>query len=56
LSQEAWRLTRALCAGCSLGQALEEIAGAEACAAAVLAEHLAAGRFIAFTLSEAGGD
>ncbi|HEY4037988.1 MAG TPA: DNA-binding domain-containing protein [Burkholderiaceae bacterium] len=56
LSKEAWRLTRALCAGRSLGQALEEIAGAEVCAAAVLAEHLAAGRFIAFTLNEAGGD
>jgi len=49
LNQAAWRLTAALCAGRSLGIALRENAGADA--DRVLAEHLATGRFIDFTLS-----
>jgi hypothetical protein len=50
-SEAGWRLTSALCAGRPLGVALEEVAGADAAASAVLAEHLAAGRFVAFTLN-----
>jgi hypothetical protein len=48
LSEPAWRLTVALCAGRALGPALEENADADA--GCVLAEHLAAGRFTDFTL------
>jgi hypothetical protein len=48
LSEPAWRLTAALCAGRSLGAALQENADADA--GRVLAEHLATGRFIDFTL------
>jgi hypothetical protein len=56
LGEAAWRLTSALCGGRSLAQALEEMAGADACASTVLAGHLAAGRFVAFTLNESGDD
>jgi hypothetical protein len=56
LSEAAWRLTSALCAGRPFGAALEEIAGADQCASGVLADHLAAGRFIAFTVNETGDD
>ena len=48
LSEAAWRFTAALCAGRSLGLALEDSADADA--AGVLGEHLASGRFIDFTL------
>ena len=48
LNEPAWRLTAALCAGRSLGVALRENADADA--DRVLAEHLATGRFIDFTL------
>jgi hypothetical protein len=56
LSEGAWRLTTALCAGCSLGTALEDSVGTDAHASAVLAEHLAAGRFVAFTLDKNDDD
>ena len=56
LGQAAWLLTRALCGGRSLGQALEEVDGADACARTLLAEHLAAGRFVAFTLNQSVDD
>jgi len=49
LNQAAWRLTAGLCAGRSLGIALRQNADADA--DRVLAEHLAIGRFIDFTLS-----
>ncbi len=54
LGERAWRLTAALCAGCSLGTALQEHADADA--GGVLAEHLATGRFIDFTLSSPADD
>jgi hypothetical protein len=50
LSESAWRLTAALCSGRPLGAALEQ--GADPHAVTVLAEHLAAGRFIGFDLCE----
>jgi hypothetical protein len=56
MSEAAWRLTAALCSGGSLGWALDQIAGADGQASAVLADHLAAGRFIAFTLGGATDD
>ena len=51
LSEAAWRFTEALFAGRPLHSALEEAPGAEA--SALLAEHLAAGRFAAFSVSDA---
>jgi putative DNA-binding protein len=56
LGETAWRLTAALCGGRSLGSALHESASAEPQTSAVLAEHLAAGRFIAFRLGDAADD
>ena len=50
LSESAWRFTEALFAGRPLHSALEEAPGAEA--SALLAEHLAAGRFAAFSVSD----
>jgi hypothetical protein len=54
LSEPAWRLTAALCAGRALGPALQE--NAEADAEHLLAEHLAAGRFVDFTLCASAVD
>ena len=51
LSEGAWRLTAALFAGCPLHRALDEARCADA--QAVLAEHLAAGRFAGFSRAEA---
>ena len=51
LSEAAWLFTEALFAGRPLHSALEEAPGAEA--SALLAEHLAAGRFAAFSVSDA---
>jgi hypothetical protein len=56
LSEAAWRLTVSLCAGRPLGVALEEVANTDVDPSAVLAEHLAAGRFVAFTLNRTGED
>jgi hypothetical protein len=50
LSEGAWRFTSALFAGCPLHQALEEAQCGDA--QALLAEHLAAGRFIDFGLAD----
>jgi len=50
LSEAAWRFTDALFAGRPLHSVLEEAPGAEA--SALLAEHLAAGRFAAFSVSD----
>lgn len=47
----AWRFTAALCAGHPLGSALDAASGIDA--PALLADHLRAGRFIAFSLTDA---
>jgi hypothetical protein len=49
LEEPAWRFLAALCAGESLGAAVE--AAREIDTSSTLAAHLAAGRFVAFTLS-----
>ena len=54
LSEPAWRLTAALCAGRALGPALQENADADA--GRLLAELLATGRFIDFTLCPPAAD
>lgn len=51
IDERAWRFAAALCAGEPLGAALSAAAGTDA--AALLAEHLVAGRFIGFSLAEA---
>jgi len=50
MSESAWRFTSALCAGRPLAAALDEAPDCDA--SAVLADHLAAGRFIDFSLSK----
>jgi hypothetical protein len=50
MSESAWRLTAALCAGAALVDALGE--GPDLDAATLLSEHLAAGRFAGFDLNE----
>jgi hypothetical protein len=50
MSESAWRFTSALCSGRPLAAALDQAPGVEA--AALLADHLAAGRFIDFNLNE----
>ncbi len=50
LSEIAWRFTEALFAGCPLRSALEDAPCVEA--EALLAEHLAAGRFAGFSLDD----
>ncbi len=50
MSEAAWRFTSALCAGRPLGEAVDLACGGDV--ATVLAGHLAAGRFIAFHLTE----
>ena len=50
MSEAAWRFTSALCAGQPLGEAVDLACGSDV--ATLLAEHLAAGRFIAFHLTE----
>ena len=50
MSESAWRFTSALCAGRPLAAALDE--AREFDAAALLADHLAAGRFIDFNSNE----
>ena len=50
MSESAWRFTAALCAGRPLAAALDE--AREFDAAALLADHLAAGRFIDFNSNE----
>jgi hypothetical protein len=50
LSEPAWRFTEALCEGRSLHEAVD--IAAEIDISTVLAEHLAGGRFIAFSLTD----
>jgi len=50
LSEPAWRCTSALCAGQPLEEAVEPASGIDV--SALLAEHLTAGRFIAFNIKE----
>jgi putative DNA-binding protein len=50
MSQAEWKITSALCAGRPLAAALDEAQDFDA--SALLADHLAAGRFIDFRLSE----
>jgi len=50
MSESAWRFTSALCDGRPLAAALDEAPDAEA--SALLADHLATGRFIDFSLNE----
>src|SRR5713101_4996635 len=50
MSESAWRITAALFAGRPLAAALDEAPDTEA--SALLADHLAAGRFIDFSLNE----
>jgi len=50
MSESAWRFTSALCAGRPLAAALDEAPDCDA--SALLADHLAAGRFIDFSLSK----
>jgi len=50
LSEPAWRFTEALCEGRSLHSAVEIVPDIDA--SAVLAEHLAAGRFVAFAFTD----
>jgi hypothetical protein len=56
LSVAAWRLTHALCAGRPLGTALEDVTDADDSAREILAEHLAAGRFVGFTADPTADD
>jgi hypothetical protein len=51
LSEPAWRCTSALCAGQPLSEAVD-LASAGVDVSALLAEHLAAGRFVAFNILE----
>lgn len=51
LSEAEWRFTTALCAGRSLGAAIDEAPNLEA--HVLLAEHLAAGRFVQFGIANA---
>jgi hypothetical protein len=53
LEEAGWRLAVALCAGQPLQAALDQAADVDA--AAALAGHLAAGRFVAFTLAADNG-
>lgn len=48
MSESAWRFTSALCAGTPLADALDEASDFDA--AALLADHLAAGRFVDFSV------
>ena len=50
MSEPAWRFTSALCAGRPLEEAVDLASGSDV--ATLLAEHLAAGRFIAFHVPE----
>jgi len=50
LSEAAWRCTSALCAGRPLEKAIEVASAIDI--STLLAEHLAAGRFIAFNITE----
>ena len=50
MSESAWRFTSALCAGRPLAAAIDEAPDFDA--SALLADHLAAGRFIDFSLNE----
>ena len=50
LNEAAWRCTSALCAGRPLEEAIEGASAIDA--STLLAEHLAAGRFIAFNITE----
>ncbi len=54
LDERQWRFAHALTAGLPLGAALEVAPGPEA--ASLLADHIAAGRFVAFNLAEAFAD
>ena len=49
LDESAWRFAADLCGGCPLQAALDAAGVIDACA--LRAEHLAAGRFIGFTLA-----
>lgn len=50
IKEATWRFTEALMTGLPLGTALDGAGGADA--ATVLADHIAAGRFVAFTLAD----
>jgi len=50
LNEAAWRCTSALCAGRPLEEAIEDALAIDV--PTLLAEHLAAGRFIAFNITE----
>ncbi len=50
MSEAAWRCTSALCAGRPLEKAIEVASAIDI--STLLAEHLAAGRFIAFNITE----
>jgi hypothetical protein len=54
MSESAWRFTSALCVGTPLAAALDEARDFDA--SALLADHLAAGRFVDFSLNETTGD
>ena len=54
MSESAWRISAALFAGWPLAAALDEAPNTEA--SALLADHLAAGRFIDFSLNDTSGN
>lgn len=54
LDERAWRFSHSLFAGQSLGAALASVSAAEA--ATVLAVHIAAGRFVGYTIAQSNAD